>query len=94
MDLVKSLTDDFTKYYMANSVLGIIASSCLGSIAAMMILADGNTLFHVVHLSWIVIICMVYNAAVLVGFKPKMAFLLQVISVLSSVFTIAYYTFF
>ncbi|EMY80090.1 hypothetical protein ES731_13990 [Psychroflexus gondwanensis] len=94
MDLVKSLTDDFTKYYMANSVLGIIASSCLGSIAAMMILADGNTLFHVVHLSWIVIICMIYNAAVLVGFKPKMAFLIQVISVLSSLFTIAYYIFF
>lgn len=78
MDLVKSLTDDFTKYYMANSVLGIIASSCLGSIAAMMILADGNTLFHVVHLSWIVIICMIYNAAVLVGFKPKMAFLISI----------------
>jgi hypothetical protein len=94
MDLVKSLSDDFEKYYMANSILGIIASSCLGSIAAMMILADGNTLFHVVHLSWIVIICMIYNAAVLVGFKPKMAFLLQVISVLSSVFTIAYYIFF
>jgi len=75
-------------------VLGIIASSCLGSIAAMMILADGNTLFHVVHLSWIVIICMIYNAAVLVGFKPKMAFLIQVISVLSSLFTIAYYIFF
>jgi transcription elongation factor GreA-like protein len=74
--------------------LGIIASSCLGSIAAMMILADGNTLFHVVHLSWIVIICMIYNAAVLVGFKPKMAFLIQVISVLSSLFTIAYYIFF
>ncbi len=94
MDLVKSLSDDFEKYYMANSILGIIASSCLGSIAAMMILADENTIFHVVHLSWIVIICMIYNAAVLVGFKPKMAFLLQVISVLSSVFTIAYYIFF
>jgi len=94
MNLIKSLSDDFEKYYMANSVLGIIASSCLGSIAAMMILADGNTLFHVVHLSWIVIICMIYNAAVLVGFKPKMAFLIQVISVLSSLFTIAYYIFF
>jgi transcription elongation factor GreA-like protein len=94
MNLIKSLSDDFEKYYMANSVLGIIASSCLGSIAAMMILADGNTVFHVVHLGWIVIVCMVYNAAVLVGFKPKMAFLLQVISVLSSLFTIAYYIFF
>ncbi|AFU67712.1 hypothetical protein P700755_000702 [Psychroflexus torquis ATCC 700755] len=91
MDLVKSLSDDFKKYYLANSVLGIIASSCLGSIVAMIILNDGNTIFHVVHLSWIVIICMIYNAVILVGFKPKMAFLLQVISVLSSVFTIAYY---
>lgn len=94
MNLVKRLSDDFEKYYIANSILGIIVSSCLGSIAAMMILADGNTIFHVVHLSWIVIICMIYNASVLVGFKSKMVFFLQVISVLSSLFTIAYYIFF
>ncbi|MFN2260722.1 MAG: hypothetical protein ABR595_01480 [Psychroflexus sp.] len=93
MNLVKRLSDDFEKYYIANSILGIIVSSCLGSIAAMMILADGNTIFHVVHLSWIVIICMIYNAAVLVGFKSKLVFLLQVVSVLSSVISIAYYIF-
>lgn len=91
--MIERLSGDFERFYMANSILGIIVSSCLGSIAAMMVLADGNLIYHVIHLSWIVIICMIYNAAVLVGLKSKMVFYLQVTSVLSSIFSIAFYLF-
>lgn len=93
MDIINRLSTDFERFYMANSILGIIVSSCLGSIAAMMVLADGNSVYHVIHLSWIVIVAMIYNASVLVGLKSKKVFLLQVISVLSSVLSIAYYLF-
>lgn len=93
MDIINRLSTDFERFYMANSILGIIVSSCLGSIAAMMVLADGNSVYHVIHLSWIVIVAMIYNASVLVGLKSKMVFLLQVISVLSSVLSIAFYLF-
>jgi len=93
MNIIEKLSNDFERFYMANSILGIIVSSCLGSIAAMMILADGNSIYHVIHLSWIVIVAMVYNAAVLISFKSKMVFFLQIISVLSSVLSIAYYLF-
>ncbi|SDG67321.1 hypothetical protein [Psychroflexus sediminis] len=94
MNIIERLSTDFERFYMANSILGIIVSSCLGSIAAMMILADGNSVYHVIHLSWIVIAAMIYNASVLVGLKSKMVFFLQVFSVLSSVLSIAYYIFF
>ena len=93
MNLVKRLSDDFERYYMANSILGVIVSSCVGSIAAMMILKDGNSIYHMINLSWIVIVAMIYNASVLVGLKSRLVFYLQVISVLSSLISIAYYIF-
>ena len=94
MSLFQTLSADFQKNYMANAILGILLSSCLGSIAAMLILADGSSLLHGIHLGWIVIICMIYNAAVLVNFKQKWVFILQVMSVLSSIISIALYLIF
>ena len=94
MSLFQALSSDFQKNYMANSILGIIVSSCLGSIAAMLILADGSSFLHGIHLGWMVMICMIYNAAVLVNFKQKWVFILQIISVSSSIISIPLYLIF
>ncbi|RRO13907.1 hypothetical protein [Flavobacteriaceae bacterium 14752] len=89
-----TLSKDFRQLYMVNSILGIVVSSCLGSIAAMLILMQSITTLTIIHLTWIVIVCMVYNAAVLVHFKPKWVFRLQFISVMSSFLTIMYFILF
>ncbi len=94
MTIFERLSNDFERFYMANSILGIIVSSCLGSIAAMMILMQGNSLIYMLHLGWIVVVCMAYNASVLAGLKHKAVFILQIISVLSSIISILFYIIF
>lgn len=92
--MVTYLLKDFKKNFLANAILGVIVSSCLGSFAAMLILGDGNSIWHVIHLAWIVIICMIYNASVLIHLSAKYVFTLQIISVLSSIISIALYLIF
>lgn len=94
LTIYQRLQDDFKNLYLGNAILGIIVSSCLGSIAAMLILIQGRSVGTIIHLSWIVIICMVYNAAVLTNQRSKWVFNLQLISVVSSLLTIFYHIFF
>lgn len=90
MSVLQKMNQVFFKEYMANAVLGIILSSCLGSLAAMVILIDGFTAFNVIHLTWIVSICMLYNMAFIVHLKPKFVSGLLYVSVISSLLTILY----
>ncbi|PKP26559.1 MAG: hypothetical protein CVU03_03210 [Bacteroidetes bacterium HGW-Bacteroidetes-2] len=91
MKLYQSSLSDFKELYYANAALGIIASSCLGSVAAMLILMCGIDFFEMVQLFFIVSVAMWYNATVLAQMKPKFVFNSLLISVLASIFAIVYH---
>ncbi|SKB55110.1 hypothetical protein SAMN05660776_1856 [Salegentibacter holothuriorum] len=84
MKLYNNLLADFKELSLAHYTLGIIASSCLGSVAAMLILMNGHTLFDMFQLFIVVSVCMSYNALVLAQFKPKIIFNSLLISLATS----------
>ena len=91
MGLYKKFLTDFSEMFYANAVLGIIASSCIGSIAAMLILAAGSSGFEVFQLATVVAVAMWYNTSVLAQLKPKFVFNSLVVSLIISVFWIVWH---
>lgn len=69
---------------MGYCAIAVIFQSGLGSVAIMLILMAGSTLFEVVQLSLVTIGCMLYNAAVLSQQKAKLAFNVLLTSVILS----------
>lgn len=74
MKLYNKFYHDFEEMYLGYASLSIIASSCLGSIAAMFILMHGNAFANMIQLFLVVAVCMTFNAAVLAQLKPKFVF--------------------
>ncbi|MBK5214182.1 MAG: hypothetical protein JJE55_11040 [Flavobacteriaceae bacterium] len=60
--------------------LTIILNSCIGSVAAMTVLAQGTSLISGIELTLCVSLCMGYNAALLAGSDRKFAFWLLAVS--------------
>ncbi|MDT0646969.1 hypothetical protein RM545_09720 [Zunongwangia sp. F260] len=89
MKLYQNLLADFEETYYAYMTAGIIISSCVGSIAAMMILMKGHALVNMVELFFVVIVCMGYNATVLAQLKPKHVLNALLLSIVVSTVLIA-----
>ncbi|MFD1094265.1 hypothetical protein [Salegentibacter chungangensis] len=81
MRLYQNLLEDFKEMYLGYAALAIIASSCLGSVAAMMVLMKGNSLLNMGELFIIVAVCMGYNTTVLAQLKPKTVFNSLILSI-------------
>lgn len=79
----KSLAE-FEEDYYAGGTTGIIVSSCLGSIAAMLILMTGHGLIEMIQLGAVVIVCMWYNASFLAQLKAKFVLNSFILSILVS----------
>ncbi|MGW1453997.1 hypothetical protein ACWBC2_03300 [Salegentibacter agarivorans] len=87
MKLYKTLLVDFEEMSMGYSAIGIIASSCLGSVAAMLILMNGHTFVDMLQLFIVVVVCMGFNTVILAQFKPKIVFNALLLSLaISSIF--------
>ncbi len=84
MRLYKNLLADFEEMTMGYSAIGIIASSCLGSIAAMFILMNGHSLVNMIQLFVVVIACMGFNTTILAQLKSKIIFNSLLLSLLIS----------
>ncbi|RMA64569.1 hypothetical protein [Ulvibacter antarcticus] len=78
--VVQHLIDEFDYNRYMYIPLTIIFQSCLGSIAAMLVLSKGTTLQSGIELFFSVATCMMYNAALLAQFKSKPTFWLLVVS--------------
>ncbi|MDT0685140.1 hypothetical protein [Autumnicola psychrophila] len=89
MKLYQNLLADFEETYYAYMSAGIIVSSCLGSIAAMMILMQGHALINMIELFFVVVVAMGYNAAVLAQLKPKFVLNSFILSIVVSTILIA-----
>lgn len=79
---IKALQYEFERDYYMYVPLTIILNSCIGSIAAMTILAVGTTLLTGIALTICVSLCMGYNAVLLAGSNRKLAFWLLMVSLI------------
>ena len=84
MKLYAKLYQDFQEMYLGYASLAIIASSCLGSVAAMFILMNGHGFANMIQLFLVVTVCMTFNAAVLAQLKTKFVFNSLIISLIMS----------
>lgn len=84
MNFYQKQLSEFTRDFYAGASTGIIVSSCLGSIAAMLVLMNGHALADMIQLGIIVVVCMWFNASVLAQLKPKFVFNSLLISILVS----------
>ncbi|AXT51070.1 hypothetical protein D1818_09610 [Aquimarina sp. BL5] len=72
MTLYAKMNADFSENYIGYSALAIIASTCLGSIAIMTTLFDGNGFLQMFLVFLTVTVCSAHNAAILTVQKPKL----------------------
>lgn len=85
MKLYNNLLEEFKNGQMGYAAFAILGQSCIGSIAAMMILiSDLSQVTSLLLLFLVTILCMAFNAAVLAQLNPKLTFNLLILSILFS----------
>ncbi|HLT51940.1 MAG TPA: hypothetical protein VKZ93_08275 [Arenibacter sp.] len=90
MKIYDELLTEFKKGQTGYATIAIIGQSCIGSVAAMLVLKNEIPIFIKLTLLFLVtIFCMAYNGAVLANLKAKLTFNLLIISVIFSIITIA-----
>lgn len=72
---------EFDRKYLMYIPLTVIFQSCLGSIAAMSILLNGNDIGHMLQLFLCICVSMMYNSAIMAQLKHKIVFNLLVLSI-------------
>lgn len=84
MSYYQKYLDGYTRGFMGFNTLAILSASCLGSIAAMLILQNGNSLGQMIQLFFVVIACTFFNGSILSQQKPKVVFNMLIGSVVVS----------
>ena len=84
MTIYQKQLSEFTQDFYAGATTGVLVSSCLGSIAAMLILMNGHIAIDMIQLGLVVVVCMWYNASVLAQLKAKFVFNSLITSILLS----------
>lgn len=83
--LYNSLLAEFKREQTGYAAIAIIGQSCLGSVAAMLLLMnDLPTMVKMTLLFLVTIFCMAFNGAVLAQLKTKTTFNLLILSVVFS----------
>lgn len=89
LKLYDRLLAEFKRGETGYATIGIIGQSCMGSVAAMMLLMNNMHPFTKMTLLFLAtILCMAYNGAVLARLKSKITFNLLISSVLFSIIVI------
>ncbi|WP_247656535.1 hypothetical protein [Maribacter sp. MMG018] len=85
VQVYNNLLEEFKSRQTGYSTIAIIAQSCLGSAAAMLLLMSNmQDLYKMILVFFVTILCMAYNAAVLAQLNSKITFNLLLISLLFS----------
>jgi hypothetical protein len=74
MSTYQNLLQNYTRGYMGFSTLGVMVQSCVGGLAAMAILMNGNNLVQMAQLFVAVVLCVSYNGALLSQLPAKVTF--------------------
>ncbi len=87
--LYNHLLAEFKRGETGYATIAIIGQSCIGSVAAMMLLMNHmHPLAKMTMLFLVTILCMAYNGAVLARLKSKVTFNILILSVLFSIIVI------
>ena len=90
MNIYQKYYQAFERGFIGYATMGVLSQSCVGSVAAMMILQNGTGLLGMIQLFLVVISCMAFNGAVLSQQKPKLVFNILLWSITLSSVIIAY----
>ncbi len=82
MTTLAKFQKDYTQNIIGYSVIGMLASTCLGSVAVMASLMHGNGFLQMFLVFITVAICSAHNAAILTLQKPSLIYRLLIASVL------------
>ncbi len=85
MKIHQNYLNEYSQGLMGYAAIAIIGQSCLGSIAVMYTLMNGNAFPQMFQLFIITSMCMLYNGAILSQQKAKWSFNLLLISIISSI---------
>ena len=88
MTTFSKLQNDFTHNIIGYSAIGIILSTCLGSVAVMTTLMHGHHLTQMFFVMLSVVFCSLHNASILTVQKPELIFKLLVTSTIVNVLII------
>lgn len=81
METYNKYYSQFEHGFFANSTFGVLVQSCVGGIAAMSVLSNGNSIFQMVQLFIVVMLSVGYNMSILSQQKPKFVFNTLLVSV-------------
>ncbi|SDE47656.1 hypothetical protein SAMN05421636_105209 [Pricia antarctica] len=84
MKMYDNLLAEFKREQTGYASIAIIPQSCIGAVAAMMLLLSGLTPTNLILLFMVTMFCMAYNGAVLAQLKSKTTFNLLILSVVFS----------
>ena len=88
MTTYSKVSEEFSKNSLGYSSLGILLSTCLGSIAIMTILMHGHGLTQMFMVFLSVVICSIHNGSIITVQKPSLIFNLLAISTIINVLLI------
>lgn len=74
MSTYQNLLQNYTRGFLGFSTLGVMVQSCVGGLAAMNILMNGNSPIQMFQLFVAVVLCVSYNGALLSQLSPKITF--------------------
>lgn len=86
--LYARISTDWHENFIGYSALAIIFSTCLGSVAVMTTMMQGNGFAQMTQVFFVVAACSAHNASILTVQKPKLVLNLLITSVMVSVLTI------
>ena len=87
--LYSKISIDWNENFIGYSALAIILSTCLGSIAVMTTMMQGNGFSQMTQVFFVVAACSAHNASILTVQKPNLVLNLLITSVGVSLLTIS-----
>ena len=87
--LYTKISTDWNENFIGYSALAIILSTCLGSIAVMTTMMQGNGVAQMIQIFFVVAACSAHNASILTVQKPNLVLNLLITSVMVSLLTIS-----
>lgn len=76
--------EGYRRGFMGFNALAVMVQSCIGGIAAMVVLQNGSSPVQMIQLFFVVILSSGFNGAVLSQQKPKLVFDLLLLSVVGN----------
>ncbi|GAA3517264.1 hypothetical protein GCM10022393_34210 [Aquimarina addita] len=83
--LYTRINNDWNDHFIGYSALAIIASTCIGSIAVMTTMMQGNGITQMIQLFFVVVACSAHNASILTVQKPTLVLQLLMVSLFVSI---------